>query len=1109
VTATYRVGAASSSGGLAYARYLVEAALKQENERAALYYAGDAIAREVAEPALALRPDVSAAFAKHLAIDTTRHLTLDEFAHLMNNQTANGQKIEGRKKHSAHQSVASVFGLDQKAMPSVAAIENVLAGKRADGGVPRSDVGNQAPLPDARVATSLRKFRSAMGVPAEGEVTAEQIVKLAQGRIDQQAYLKEVNATSPPVGYVDITFSADKSVSISFALEKDRDRRALILADVQAATADALAYGETVLGVARSGAGGRGPTEAAELMWVGIQHYTARPATDVVRKDAEGREYTDTREVPTEAADVNLHQHRVVLSSMRTASGKIRSVDLDRLDGELKIMGAVFHASLGTRLRARGADVALGPNGEARVGHYPEWFRTFNSRRSTQGETSAKEWAKEQGADWDKLDGEERIGLLSAGVKKTRESKQKRGADEGLTDIETWQRDAERAGYRHQSVLNPGRAARTLTQEQRIEVARDAALPLLSDAFQTRAVIPESEVKEIAARGLVASGIGLDAAADIEAVMTTFRARGIQVGGVETALAFGIEFGKDGRQRSVVTTGHTLAEERELIALVAKLAADKSTALTSTEIDQAAGRLLSRNPRIDPTGAQWQRQRTMSHQLGDGGQVTLGIGVAGSGKTSSVAAILVDAWHDKGKTVYGLTVPWRATAPLREAGVDHAVAIEAFIRRAQTGEYKIDSNTVIVGDEVSMIGVRQQLALLRLADAHGARVMEIGDPRQCGAVETPAIDLMCKAIGDENIPKLLTSIRQATAHGREVASLFRAGRADDGIAAMREDGHLHLVAGGPDAVIRRTVADWRQRTDAHASDPDYSLIVMTPTNARVLDIGLAIRADRRAAGEIGAVETTVKAMDPNSKTQFDLPLSVGDKIRTFTRTHDADTPGRKKKMLSANGDVIEILKLLPDGLQVRNAAGEEGRVTWSQMKPWRAPKNDPVRISLGYAVTIDSAQSLTRSDAIVSLPDGSKQVTGYKAYTALSRHVGSASLFVSDAAERKQIVGRQMLGLLETPREADVIRNIGANLSRFAAKSQATDMRLVGENPAPDTGMHINSVERARMSPIISRVMDYADEMKLRVMRAVDRLSERVSQASPEQTPGQGLGMSR
>jgi hypothetical protein len=131
---TTRTGAATAAGSLSYATYVISATLEMGNERAALYYGGDAQGRDYPEPAIYLKPDLTAAFAARLGIDRSRPLTLTEAANLMNNRTASGGEIEGKATHSAHQSVASVFGLDAKALPTVAEIENVLAGRRGDGG---------------------------------------------------------------------------------------------------------------------------------------------------------------------------------------------------------------------------------------------------------------------------------------------------------------------------------------------------------------------------------------------------------------------------------------------------------------------------------------------------------------------------------------------------------------------------------------------------------------------------------------------------------------------------------------------------------------------------------------------------------------------------------------------------------------------------------------------------------------------------------------------------------------------------------------------------------------------------------------------------------------
>ena len=908
MTCTSYTGAATGSGSLAYARYLIKSALKQENERAALYYAGVKVeGRDYPETAVQIRADASPAMAKRLGIDTTRQLTLTEMANLMNNKRADGHAIEGKKKHSEHQSVASVFGLDKTELPTVVAIENVLSGKRADGEAPRANAGNGAPLPEMRIESSLRAFKAAIGVRGDRNATPEEIARVAEGKIDVADFLRQINATAPAVGYEDLTFSADKSVSICYALAPTAAERAIILAAVHGATDDAMAYAETVLGIGRRGAGGQGEAEKGEIFWIAVQHYTSRPAVDFVRLDADGQEFTDIREVPMAKSDPNLHQHRIIPSSVLTKSGRVGSLDLSRLKGEQKVMGAVFHAALATRLEKAGIRTETGPSGEARISGIPDWVRKFHSRRSTQGERSAREMAAAKGQSWDSLDGEQKAALVSECVAKERQAKKdepRRPNDEGPAEIPIWRRDAKEAGYRHRSVLRPGAARRTLTHEQRIQIAREASLPLLEKAYETRAVLSGGEVREIAARGLIVSGIGQRPADDIEAVCKTYREQGVKVRGEWTHLEWGIDYGENGKKQTVVTTGHTLEQETRLTRLVQSAAADKTGALTPEQIDRAAERFLARHPKIDRNGAQWQAQLAMAHEIGEGGRFSFSIGVAGSGKSSSVVAVLIDAWHAEGKTVYGMTVPWKASTALRDAGADQSLAIAAFLSRVEKGKIKIDANTVIVADEVSMVGVTQQLALAEVAKRFGARLAEIGDPRQCQAVETPAIDLIARAIGDENIPKLLTSIRQQTERGREVAAMFRDGRAAEGLSAMQDDGRMHLVAGNTEQVFRHTTALWREMTDANKADPDYSLIVMTPTNEQARSVGAALRQDRRAAGEIGRAETTVRARDPNSKETFDLALSVGDKIRTFTRTYDADVG--PKKRLSNNGDVVEI-----------------------------------------------------------------------------------------------------------------------------------------------------------------------------------------------------------
>jgi len=1072
VTCTSQTGAASSSGCRGYAEYLLRGALDIESTRRARYYTVDG-----PEHGVEMRTDLSPEFAAKLGIDQSRPIRMQEFAHLMNCRTASGEEIEGRKRHSAHQSVAGVFGLPDDRMPTADEIRNVLDGKRADGEAPRSEHGKHELLSEKRVASAVRAYKRAIGVSPGREATDAEIDRVAGARIDVADYRKRAGWTTPQTGYVDLTFSADKSVGNAYALAPTDAEREFIANSVSGAIDDAMAYAETVLGHARRGKDGI--PERAEMAWAKVLHTTARPAVDIVRKDAEGNEFSVPMTVPTSKSDVLLHGHTIALSACMTKDGHVGSVPFGNL--EVKTFGAVFHAGLATRLRAGGVDVALGPNGEARVTAIPEAYRDFTSRRTAQGEIAAQEWAAGQGIDWNTLAHQERAALISRGTAEERQPKDgiRRTGDEAAEDISTWKAEARAFGYEHQSVLQPDRIKPEMAHEQRIEMARTASLDLLEDAFAKSPVVPEPKIRELAARGLIVSGIGQDAGGDIAAVIDTYRTRGVRVDGEMTRLDRVVDLDENGRQRVVYTTAASVEQEERLAARVTELAADRSLALSPEQIHRAAERFLAGNPGIDREGPQWTAQREMAQQIGQGARLTLSIGVHGAGKTKAVIGVLTDAWHEQGAQVIGVTAPWKASGELKGAGADQTMALAALIHRYDAGKLTIDRRTVIVADEVSLIGMKDQVRLMEIVKQTGARLVEIGDTRQIAAVENPALDLVARAIGDESISKILTTIRQKDDRDKDVALMWRSGDAEGAIRALQQDGRFHLTAGGPEATVEQTVKVWRDLVDAGSQTP----LVVTTTNQAARKIGMAVRADRQQRGEIGPDVTTVPAMDKNSGERFELPLAVGDKLRLFTRTWDADAPA-KSRLLSSNGDVVEIAAVLPDGLRVRNEGGVEGRVTWSQMKPWRAPASDPIMATSGYALTAHTAQSLTRSDTIYAAPDGTAGVDGTRIYVGMSRHIGAAHLVVSESAERKAIVRKQMIGAGVAPTRADVMQHIGDNLSRFATPERATDVlsragkiergTVAGQDRQQQFSPSL--YQRMTLSPVVTRTMEMAKE---------------------------------
>jgi len=228
---------------------------------------------------------------------------------------------------------------------------------------------------------------------------------------------------------------------------------------------------------------------------------------------------------------------------------------------------------------------------------------------------------------------------------------------------------------------------------------------------------------------------------------------------------------------------------------------------------------------------------------------------------------------------------------------------------------------------------------------------------------------------------------------------------------------------------------WAARHAANAHDPGYTLTVSAPSNADARAIGAAIREYRREAGEMGPDRVVLDACDQLGGT-YALPLAVGDRVRLFARTNAAYAD-RSRGIIGNNGSVLTVRDIDAAGVTLRNAQGREGLVKWDTL---RDPSNGRIRLSYGDVLTIDAAQGLTSTEHIQAMPGGTQAVTGYKAYTAASRHRVASYIVTSDGAERREIAARRPLGDPRPIREADVWANMARNLARQPEMPAALDL---------------------------------------------------------------------
>jgi hypothetical protein len=418
--------------------------------------------------------------------------------------------------------------------------------------------------------------------------------------------------------------------------------------------------------------------------------------------------------------------------------------------------------------------------------------------------------------------------------------------------------------------------------------------------------------------------------------------------------------------------------------------------------------------------------------------------------------------------------------------------------RVAKGQVRLDRNSVVVVDELGLLGTRQLLELLRVQAASGCQVVAVGDPKQCQAIEAgPVIDLLRRALGPEAVPALLSTVRQQSARERETSLMFREGRAVEALALKRADGTAQLVPGGYREAVEHVADLWVARRAANARDPAYTLSVSAPSNADARAIGAAIRARRRDAGEIEPDKVVLDACDQLG-AMYALPLAVGDRVRLFARTNAAYAD-RGRGIIGNNGSVLTVRGIDAAGVVLRNAQGREGLVKWDTL---REPMSGRIRLSYGDVLTIDAAQGLTSTEHIQAMPGGTQVVTAYKAYTAASRHRRASYLVTSDGAERREIAARRPLGDSRPIREADVWANMARNLARQPETPAALDFLERAQ------GVRRGAVHalQAGLQPAEQRAAEGLAKITLaqtwqrrRVVERVEEMTERLGSLAREQ----------
>jgi hypothetical protein len=993
-----------------------------------------AVAPDRSSATAAPRRDMNPMLARRLGIGPQRGLKPDEVASLLNGQRADGGTIEGRVQRASSLPLAQIFGLDAAQVPTPEQLARMLAGRKVNGEV----------LPVEEAERSVRRLLSGLGVK-DKTLSPEQRAHILAGRdadgreVSARQYWTIFEAAKMRIGYIDLTFSAPKSLSIAWAFAPTKAEQAILHQAHRDAIDNVMAAIEQEIGRASIGDAAKHGYEAGSISWVSFDHYAARPTVEVVREDEHGQPVTELHTLTgtqgRAPGDMQMHTHVAVFNIVETPSGRVGSINLALLEGRIHEWGALYQAYLANHLRAHGVEVELDVRTEmAKLSAVPDSVVAQFSKRTMGGTAAARVYAQSLGLDWETLTPARKIALLKAGVQNPREAK-----SDDVSDLAAWRATAARLGYEHRSVLRLDDIVPLPSREQRLETAFQAALPLLGRQFDRRAVIDGADARIAAAKGLIAAGIG--EAVDVDAITQAFRERGVQRRGEDAALIWGRVPGRQGRDRVAVTTTLELREEQRLIETARAGARDRSAALARKAIAAAVASF----PEIDFTSAHGRAQRQIIDHLGAGGRVGLAIGVAGSGK-STLLKPLVRAWQADGRVVHGIALAWRQSDDLAEAGIAAANsrAVTAFLRDLERGKLVLGRKSVVVVDEVGLLGTRQLNAIMAAQAEKGFQLVMIGDPKQMQAVEAgPVIELLHRALGADKVPELGSSVRQKAVDERETVLMFRNGQTEEAVRRKDANGTLQVVPGGYEEAVAQTASLWRQRLEANRDRPDFSISVSAPSNAEAHDISLAIRQQRRTMGDIGPDQITVKATDGAGEREYELALAIGDQVRLFRRINAKFTETGTVGNIGRNGSVLEIIAADAAGLTLRNAAGREGVVTWDTL---RGEASGRVQLAYGDALTTNTAQGTTVTEHIHAMPAGTKLVSAFGAYTSGSRHREQSFIVTSEGAERAEVIARRPLGDRREIGRGDLLHNIIRNFAQTPEKEAALALidRAVG-----------------------------------------------------------------
>ena len=857
------------------------------------------------------------------------------------------------------------------------------------------------------LATGVWRGSGAAELGLKGAVNSEGLVRLFDGQDPGTGERLGRRLRTDGVAAWDVTFSADKSVSLLWALGDEETRRQVLEA-FNEATTSAFFYLESVASATR----GASKTVVLDNDGDPVLNDNGTPKFRVETWPipTEGFVAASFTEFTSRANDPQIHTHVVVANKVKGVDGIWRAVD-GRLLYRYQLAAGYLHEAVLRRELTRRLRVRWQPvhNGMADIQGFTRTQIEVFSRRRQQ----AQEWREEEGLP-------DTPAARQVAVLATRNLKQ----DHPLAELEAeWRQRATAVGLTAERVASMTGGSRQIATPDPLALFDSLGS---SDGLTAQAsTFAQPEVvKEIAAALPEGGSRG-----EIEALAETF----LNTPDVIPALA-----GRNIEQSDVIEDSSSVEPEAiyevagtvGVTGLIGRRhgkmfpgAVDRlytTVELLTTEqriIRHAiagigAGRWVVPHRLVEARLGRQRHltdgQREMVRSFATSGNtVDIGIGPAGTGKTT-VMAVISQLAALTGTPIMGAALAARAAAGLQTATGIRSTTLTRLLNQPSEVR-RLPSGVVVVVDEAGMVGTRQLAAVSDLVEQAAGKLILIGDDRQLPEIDAGGL---FRALTNR-LPtiELTENVRQEHGWERTALTELRDGSVDKAVEMYRQ--HKRLIIGHDrDDTISRAVADW------------YRHVITTGD----LTSGLLIGYDNGTVAELNQQArshlTVSQRLNGPTLDTGQRVFQAGDRILCRKNQNRFDV---------LNGDLGTVLTVDPDHgtLTVRLDRDPETR----ELASWYL---DQGHVDYGYALTGHKAQGVTTGRTFTVITGATDREW---AYVAMSRGRQANTLYLANPEHDEHQCTH-----LTHPEQKHTLDALAASLDRSSAQTAAVD-HMVGSPP--------------------------------------------------------------